>query len=115
MKIFNKVLQRSPKLIEEIKGYPIFCKECGTNLTIKISMISVVIFISTFAKTTMINTITTVIIIILIIRLFSTGKMNFFQYITAEEPTETEMEVALSGIIEWEKMEQEYKFSKSRI
>ena len=55
------------------------------------------------------------IIIILIIRLFSTGKMNFFQYITAEDPTETEMEVALSGIIEWEKMEQEYKFSKSRI
>ena len=41
--------------------------------------------------------------------------MKFFQCITAEEPTETEMEVALSGIIEWEKMEQEYKFSKSRI
>lgn len=95
-------LKEVPTILE-VRRYSKFHKRCGTNLAIEILILSLITYIATCIKLNIVNICILICIITLIILLFKLGKMNWFQYLTTQEPTDLELEVAIQGLKEWEK------------
>lgn len=99
-------LKRVPD-IKEVRNYSRFHKSCGTNASVKILVISWVLYKATYMEFTMQTIVSLGMIILFIVLLFATKIMNWLQYFTTSNPTDQELEVAIQALTVWEQNEKQ--------
>lgn len=101
-------LQRVPS-IDEIRKYPRFCNDCGTNATCGISMCSILMFFCTFIPNQMYMYIAMLFVGVIVFILWQRGFLNFLQKYTTIPPTDEELLVAIAGMEVWLENEKKKK------